>query len=178
MGPTQKFSSKHIWTLTALVPARVISWAAMALKDPRLVLWPVTWTAVFLGNKREWRRNLTASVGDSYQCIHGCSVQSSAALTGLPPLLLGLGQKEAPGINTVPSSGFFFFFFFSWLAGGSFLSSCDNTLQQMLFLHTLALSHAIKLLLRYVQQGENLYARVCRHPGAMQTSAGCVTHHK
>lgn len=117
MGPTQKFSSKHIWTLTALVPARVISWAAMALKDPRLVHWPVTWTAVFLGNKREWRRNLTASVGDSYQCIHGCSVQSSAALTGLPPLLLGLGQKEAPGINTVPSSGFFIYFFFfmaSW----------------------------------------------------------------
>ena len=140
----------------------------MALKDPRLVLWPVTWTAVFLGNKREWRRNLTASVGDSYQCVHGCSVQSSAALTGLLPLLLWLGQRGSWHKHGSLLS-FFFFFFFSWLAGGSFLSSCDNTLQQMLFLHMLALSHAIKLLLRYVQQGENVYARVvtlvqCRRP--------------
>lgn len=41
--------------------------------------------------------------------------------------------------------------------------------KKMLFLHTVALSHAIKLLLRYARQGENVYARVvtlvqCRRP--------------
>lgn len=179
MGPTQKFSSKHIWTLTALIPACVISWAAMALKEPRLVLWPVTWTEVFLGNKREWRRNLTASVGDSYQCIHGCSVQSSAARTGLLPLLLGLGQRGCWHKHRSLLSFFKFIYlsFFSWLAGGSFLSPCDNALQKN------AISAHGSPLPRHQAAPQICSAgweciRACRHPGAMQTSAGCVTHHK